>query len=179
MRVLAIDPALSNMGWVIAEVSVDGKRVEMLDGGLFHTEAGADKKQRSMDDLRRAMHLAQGLQVLRADVQLAVSEIPSGAQSARASWALGVTLGVLTNVAPTPLIGVSPRQVKVAAIGDPGAAKEEIIAWAIERYPDLPWIRYRGKITLANEHMADACAVLHAGLAKPEFAEHRRVISGI
>ena len=55
--------------------------------------------------------------------------------------------------------------------GTPGATKDQMIEWAVNLYPSLPWIRMKrkapepGRILGKNEHIADAIGVLHAGAA--------------
>ena len=51
--------------------------------------------------------------------------------------------------------------------------KDEIIEWAVKEWPKAPWLRAHnrktGSIVKANEHLADAMAVVKAGIQTPEF----------
>lgn len=173
MKVLSLDPSFANTGWCIAEVDPENLTVEqMLMGGLIQTEKASVKTiRRSSDDLRRASELAAELKKLGKAADIVFAEIPSGTQNARAAWALGVSLGVLTNLYPTPIIEVTPTMTKLGALGRKDATKDEIIEWASVLYPKLPWIQSRGKekISPRNEHMADSVGVLHAGLKHEDF----------
>lgn len=179
MLILSIDPSFANTGWNVAKVHVESAKViQVLNGGLLCTEKSEAKTvRRSSDDLRRAGELAAELRKQARDVDLVFAEIPSGTQSARASWALGIALGCLTNLHPTPIVEVTPTMTKLASVGRKDASKEEIIEWAYNLYPDLPWITARGKTRLSpkNEHLADSIGVLHAGLKHEDF----RAYSGI
>jgi Holliday junction resolvasome RuvABC endonuclease subunit len=173
IKILAIDPSFANTGWCLATVDPGAASiVEMHDGGLVCTEKAEIKTiRRSSDDLRRAHEIASKLRDLSSGVDLVFAEIPTGTQSARASWALGIALGCLTNIAPTPIIEITPTMTKLASVGRKDASKEEIINWAVDLYPDLPWIKARGKEKLSpkNEHMADSVGVLCAGLNHEDF----------
>ncbi len=111
---------------------------------------------------------------------VAISEVPSGAQSARAAFMLGSVVGVLASC-PVPLIQVSPIEVKKATVGKKTASKQEMIDWAVARYPDLPWLRRksRGELVLVNknEHLADAVATLHCGVQSVQFAQLRALMN--
>jgi Holliday junction resolvasome RuvABC endonuclease subunit len=114
----------------------------------------------------------------------AVSEVPMGAQSARAALAFGMVIGMLANL-PVPLIQVSPLEVKMAAVGHRQAAKEEMIAWAVEKYPAAAWRlqdkngakHKKGDLKADNEHLADAIAVAEAGLLTDQFKQAVAMLS--
>jgi hypothetical protein len=158
-----------------------GKPPEVFikDLGLIQTETEKEFDRKSYDDLRCAIAISMKLQALAADADCVIAEIPSGSQSARASWALGIALGTLTAVLPHVLIRVTPRETKLAAVGLSDASKEEMIDWAVGLYPDAPWIRHRKKVVKTKcEHLADAIGVLHAGMAKREFKDIAKFFDG-
>lgn len=176
MKILALDPSFANTGWVLANMTDDGSIVS-ISGGLICTEKTTVKTtRRSSDDFRRAKELAMGLRMLAEQAQIVFAEIPSGTQSARASWALGVCLGVLTNVHPKTLVEVTPTQTKLAALGRKDATKPEMIEWASSKRSDLPWKYNRGKLSPTNEHMADALGVLYAGLSHEDYQNYLGIL---
>ena len=99
-----------------------------------------------------------------------MSEIPTGSQSAVAAVGIGVVIGVLSAL-HTPIIQVTPRDLKIAATGSPTASKQQMISWATTLYPDLPWRMHRGKLAKANEHLADAIAAIRAGIETDQFKQ--------
>lgn len=178
IEALGVDAAFANMGLVRATIVVmspDNIAVRVHDMRLVSTTADENKKvvRKSSSDLRRAQELSQALSAACKHVQYVFAEIPSGAQSAAAARALGIAVGVLAG-APVPLIEVSPGEVK-AAVSDgmkqrKAPSKAEVIAWAHQRWPDAPWLQdKKGKLLNANEHLADALAVIMAGCATQEF----------
>lgn len=175
IKILAIDPSFTNTGWCFASWNSETKSLEIHRGGLITTEKASVKTiRRSSDDLRRAKEIARALDDLLSvlDADMVFAEIPTGTQSARASWALGIAMGCLAGVAvKTHMIEVTPTMTKLASIGRKDATKEEIIAWAFNKYPHLPWIKGRNGISPRNEHMADSVGVLHAGFEHEEFRD--------
>ena len=108
--------------------------------------------------------------------------MPSGgARSSRATWALGLAVGILTPI-NIPLFSVTPRNVKLVT-GDPNAEKEAMIKWAINKDTYLSgWLEYSGdakKWSPRNEHMADALATIHAGLNTPEYQAYASLMSSV
>jgi hypothetical protein len=92
-----------------------------------------------------------------------------------------VAVGVLASC-KLPLFEVMPLETKLGSVGSKTADKPEIIAWAAERYPQASWLRYeadtrgkkphlRGDLHADNEHVADAIAIVHAGIRLPEFKQ--------
>lgn len=172
VRVAGIDPSLRNTGLVIMDVhSEDGSLYNMVDLHLIRTEPSKVKTQRkSSADFQAASEIASDLRyrLKLHNVQVVFAEVPSGTQSARASFALGISLGIIASISPAP-IEVTPLQTKVHSIGIKTATKHEMIEWAVGKYPDAPWLRRGDKLLNANEHLADAIGVVHAGLMTPEW----------
>lgn len=174
IRLLSCDPALAN--WGLARLIVDpaSLEIEVVDLKLVKTESEAGKTVRkSSDDYRRAQE-AYGAALLWAmSSDIITAEVPSGSQSSRASLGAGMSIGLLAALGvQKPLIQVSPVEAKKAVTGRKTASKDEMIAWATSRYPDAPWIRARGssgRLVDANEHLADALAIAHAGVRTAEF----------
>ena len=171
MIAIGIDAAFANMG--LARVSIIGNFVNCLGLQLVSTER-LDKKvvRKSSDDLRRAIHLRDELAAfcgLNSATRLAFAEVPSGSLSAAAARSLGIAVGVLASC-PVPIIEVSQREVKMASVGKPTASKAEMIEWATSLWPDANWLTKKGGgYVLANEHLADAMAIVVAGTKTQEF----------
>jgi hypothetical protein len=182
--VAGLDPALANFG--IARLWLD---LETLDLRLdrFRTivtekRAGKGKAIRqNSDDLRRARELHEGLHQELKGCTAVFAEIPSGAQHARSAFGFGVAVGVLASC-KLPLFEVMPLETKLGSVGSKTADKPDIIAWAAERHPQASWARYeadtrgkkphlKGDLHADNEHVADAIAIVHAGIRLPEFKQ--------
>lgn len=181
ITVLGIDPALRNFGFAIAKVDVEKNEiVEILDLKLVRTEDQKGKTvRRNSDDLRRATQHVNALKTLSKKVAISFAEVPVGSQSARAMASYGICIGILASC-ESGLIQVTPTQVKVEAVGDKTATKEEMIEWASNKFPDAPWLKtkFRGqeKLKNENEHLADAIGAINAGLKSTDWLQLRGVI---
>jgi len=180
IRVGGLDPSLRNLGIARAWLDVLTEELSIYEIELGSTESQAGKTVRkNSDDLRCAMEQHKKVQTL-AGFTVAFAEIPSGAQSARASFTLGIAVGVVASC-PCPIIQVQPSETKMATVGSKTASKREMIEWATALYPNLSWITANSKktgtrFTDANEHMADAIAVIHAGIRTLEFQQLRAIM---
>lgn len=177
LRAVSFDPSLSNFGIARVVIKLDTMQIGVESIATLSTERRSNKAVRqNSDDLRRAQELQSGMVTNCATCAVAFAEIPTGAQSARAMYAFGVSVGVLASC-PIPLIQVQPFETKLATVGTKTASKEEMIEWATGLYPDLPWQRYEkaskkhaeGDYHDDNEHMADAIAVSYAAIRTDEF----------
>lgn len=175
IRVTGVDLALANLGLVAADVTLEGEIVGVVSLHLIETQKLTTKQVRqNSDDLRRARELTQNIREFNTRLKSAVvmAEIPTGAQSARAATSFGVAIGVIAGV-DLPVVEVQPLEVKKASVGSRTASKAEMIDWATTLYPEAPWIRTKrgGQmvITNKNEHLADALAVIHAGVLTQQF----------
>lgn len=176
IRVMGIDAAFANVGIAVADIDLTNAKqpvVTVVGLHLIHTE-GAKKRPRgvprSSDDLRRAREIVDRIATYRNlyNPDHIVAEVPFGSQSARASWALGIIIGVLSSI--PNLVEVTPKEVKTAS-GEPAADKDWMIEWAMDRHPEAPWVtrKLKGNIVQvagANEHLADAVGAIYAGLTK-------------
>lgn len=179
--VVGIDAAFANMGFARMNLDLETSKLDLASIRTVTTE-GQTKKvvRKNSDDLRRARELHTALHEELDGCAVAFAEIPSGAQHARSSMGFGIAVGVLASC-KIPLIEVMPVETKMVSIGSETASKAEIISWAAGLYPDAPWLRYqrdtnRGKVKRKigdlhadNEHMADACAVVYAGIKTMQF----------
>jgi hypothetical protein len=140
-----------------------------LSQSLIETTTGKNKRVRkNSDDLDRARAISSELKQSLKDVQMVFAEVPVGSQSARAMASYGISIGVLSAIAK-PMVQVTPSEVKIAAVNDKTASKEEMIAWAVDLYPDFDWLERGGKKLNKNEHIADAIAAIHAGIKSEQF----------
>src|SRR5687768_2399968 len=183
--VAGLDPAFSNLGIARMWLSLDTMALSLDRFRTISTEKRASKSKmirQNSDDLRRATELHAGLQEELEGCVVAFGEIPSGAQHARSALGFGVAIGVLASCL-IPLIQVMPSETKLASVGSKTAQKPEIISWAAGKYPGAGWSRYQRDINTGkvkrksgdlhddNEHAADACAIVHAGIRTPEFTQ--------
>lgn len=170
IHVVGIDAAFTHMGFARVSIDTNANRIVSLHRLRLVSTDGQHKKEvrKSSDDLRRAreLHLAINAECRRAFV--AMAEIPSGSQSSRASWALGIAVGILASC-PVPLIQVSQLEVKLASVGRKTASKDEMISWAMKHHPHMDWLLSKGKPVKANEHLADALATIYAGMRTDSF----------
>jgi Holliday junction resolvasome RuvABC endonuclease subunit len=189
IKVVGIDPAFANIGvccgHLVPAPTSSGYRLQIASLDLIHTEADkAGKKvvRKNSDDLRRAQQASRGLRSIISDFKPAMifAEVPTGAQSARAAWALGIAVGVLAGI-DGALVQVLPREVK-EAVGERHAGKEEIIEWALKQHPEANWyMRTSGgkqvSVNSKNEHLADAVATIYAGLLTDDFKRSASMLS--
>jgi Holliday junction resolvasome RuvABC endonuclease subunit len=185
IRVAGIDPSLANWGMAKMLLNTETLDLELEQILTINTEPRGKNKvvRQNSHDLQRAGALYEGFQAWMKDCVIGFSEIPSGSQRARAALGFGVAIGVLAS-SPVQLIEVMPVETKLASVGSKTAEKPEIIEWAARTYPNVSWDRYhkdvisKGKLTRKagdlhrdNEHAADACAVIHAGIQTPQFKQ--------
>lgn len=182
--VAGIDPAFSNLGIARMWLDLDTMALSLHRFRTISTEKRASKSKmirQNSDDLRRATELHKGLHEELEGCTVAFGEIPSGAQHARSALGFGIAIGVLASCS-IPLLQVMPVETKLGSVGSKKAEKSEIIAWAANRYPEAPWKVYgastrgksphqKGDLHEDNEHVADAIAIVHAGINLPEFKQ--------
>jgi Holliday junction resolvasome RuvABC endonuclease subunit len=165
LTVVGVDPSLNSWGMVRATVNLSTLEVGVVDLLLVETDKRAGKTVRSSsDDLRRAGELRHAFHRFCQGAAIVIAEVPSGTQSARGAMSNGICLGVLAS-SPLPIIEVSPLETKLATVGRKTATKADMIGWATNLYPAAPWLMSRGRLIAKNEHLADAVAIVHAGIA--------------
>lgn len=178
IKVLGIDPSMSNWGLAFATVDSDTMAIELERLQLVSTKP-EDKKvrkavrQNSMD-LRRAQELVGAQLIAQQGRAIAIAEVPVGSQSARAMASYGICIGILASLR-IPLIEVTPNEVKLAGAGVKNATKDEMIQWAMKEFPNANWLtrRLHGEVvpTDANEHLADAVGAIKAGVQTQQFRQ--------
>lgn len=192
-RLLALDMTLANTGIAVFDVynqedlTLYWKPVHI---DLLHTEKSQNKQvRRNSDDLGRAKEIAEVIKqtIAKFNCNVMAAEMPTGTQSARASFSFGTVNGILA-CQTLPLIQVMPMDVKkMVGNGSKVVSKKQIIKWAYEKAPNLQW-KFRKKpkdtdgfkeklalLTDKNEHMADAIAVGEFALSGEEFKAMARI----
>lgn len=177
IKVAGIDPSLRNTGLALGEFDLTTGKWRVEKVAIVQTERQAGKVVRqNSDDYRCARELITGInKVLEAHgTAFIFAELPTGAQSARAMFSFGLTTAIMAGLTP-PLIQVQPREVQIAVLGKAGADKARIIEWAVSKWPDAGWrtAKTKGVVRLVadNEHPADACAAIAAGVETAQFAQ--------
>ena len=179
IKLLGIDAAFANTGMALCEYELETGSIIVNELRLCKTEADkANKKvvRKNSDDLRRTSESIDALDQAIDEFapSFAICEVPTGTQSARSAWCLGIAVGVIGHVAKrVPLIQVTPKEVKdVTGLKFPD--KAEMIEWASTKHPGANWPMQTVKgvksiVAGKAEHMADAVAVVHAGVRTTEF----------
>jgi Holliday junction resolvasome RuvABC endonuclease subunit len=174
MVIAGIDPSLSNFG--LAKGAYENGHFDLTHISLAETQPDSKNKQvrKNSQDLLRASTLHKATKEWLSDVDLVIAEVPVGSQSARAMASYGVCIGLLASL-DKPLIQVMPNEVKIAAVGNKLATKEDMINWAAQLYPTMPWLTQKRQgityMVKKNEHIADAVGAIHAGLASDTFKQ--------
>lgn len=169
IKIIGIDPSMRNTGIAKGWLDLQTLKWEVEEVELTKTEKGKSKTVRkSSDDYDRARMLVEAVKMAEAGAEIAFVEMPIGSQSAAAMLSYGICVAVIASL-DIPVIQVSPNQVKIHATGDRMATKEEMIAWAHGKFPDINWLQRGGKLTLNNEHLADAIGAINAGMAEDDF----------
>lgn len=178
MKVIGIDPSLANTCIVVGEISESGFSPTYYK--LVQTSKSTIKQIRASSDLiTRCRILLDGVSgVLKEENPVMVFvETPSGSQSADGMKNYGISCCLVATIAPHP-IEVTPHEVKMASVGHKSASKREMIDWAHEKYPTLDWAMHNGKVQNKMEHLADALAVIHAGVKTSNFSQLQALMSG-
>lgn len=183
IRVVGFDPSMSNWG-IARGILVPGDAhsdavIEIHDLSVIKTQAEKAKQiRRNSDDLDRAESLMKGAMAAAEGAQAIFVEVPVNSQSARAAVAYGLCVGILgaLRAMGIPFFEVNPTEVKLAATGDKNASKIDMINWATGLYPQAPWPTQTVKgatsiVASTAEHMADAVAAIHAGIASKSFKQ--------
>lgn len=179
IRILGVDPSLKNTGIAIAEYDLASASYEVIHIDLFATEPAKGKVVRkSSDDVERMSIALEGVMKAIDEYKpaFASGEVPVASQSARGAFSNGGCHMMFAAIRwRIPLVQVNPMEVKQASAGPKHASKEEMIEWAVAKWPGLPWHTYKrlGQVLMAadNEHMADACGAIAAGVKTQQFAQ--------
>ena len=153
MKVLALDPALRNTGFAVAEYN--GEKFDYIKVGVIQTRT---KTHTPINLIRDARTIYTDLTPLLAEVDCVVSECSTFSQNADNATTNGIVVGVLAYVSSQkPLYVVSQAQAK--AVVKQGASKQDVSEWANKI---LPYELLDGISNSRFNHIADALAVLHS-----------------
>lgn len=188
IKIGGLDPSLTHTGISKGVYDLKRRTFQVTRLRLVVTEPEGKKVvRRNSDDLRRVNLIANAAFEEFKDCHVVFSEVPTGSQSARTAFAFGMVLGILGTAFEAPgfrprLIQVLPQEVKLAVPGGSKVtSKEEIVEWAATEWPELEWIKGRKGakfvtesgmfLTGDNEHLADACAAINAGVRTGQFRD--------
>jgi Holliday junction resolvasome RuvABC endonuclease subunit len=183
VQVVGFDPSLRNWGIAVGEyrTATQDLIINNLDVVRPVEPQGKQVRQNSKD-LVSARQLTEGIVPYAQAAQALFVEVPVGSQSAMAMKGYGVCIGILGALqgAGIPFIMLTPTEVKLASVGSKTATKNQMIEWAMDRFPDAPWPMQtiKGKTSVVAgtaEHMADSCATIVAGLQSEEFLNALRL----
>ena len=179
IQVAGFDPSFTNWGIAEGQLDLDTGYLENVRLEIVFTEKGKAKQVRTnSDDLQRCEELARkALEVGRRCKAIFV-EVPVGSQNASGMKAYGVVCGILGTLRAEgiQIIEVTPTEVKKTFTGNKNATKEQMIAQAVQLYPDANFPMHRGQIASKAEHVADALAAIHAGVSTPIFQNLLRIL---
>lgn len=173
--------------WGICKATLDVQTLQFTVDDLILAETESETKKgviKQSGDIRRAKIVKEAMIEACEDASFAISEIPfcNPAGYAGANFNSGLVTGVLA-ACPIPLIQVFPAEVKFKATGIRSATKDEMIAWAMKRFPDAPWrmrtLKGKQVPTKANEHLADAVASINAGLDSQQLLQALAIYKGM
>jgi len=181
IKIGGLDGSLRNFGCVKLLYNTDDESLAIDSMKLIETLPTTNKKMRaSSDTFERAKKLAEEADEFLKDCVVTFAEVPFGGKSYDAVLGFGIVIGIYASLTVRPE-EVAPAQTKVAAVGTRTASKEEMIAWAFERWPDAEWLTVKRKGVMVptnkNEHLADACGVAVAGLKLPSFRQAVQIIA--
>lgn len=176
IRIAGLDPSLSNWGCVKGTLDLTDGLFQVDSLHLIHPNKNTKTKMRqNSKDVLSAKQLYEGNIELLHDVDIVIAELPTGSQSARASAAYGICMGVIgaLSIDMPNFIQVTPMDVK-KVVGNNAPSKSEMIEWATDMHPDADWPLYKRDhkyyISEAKaEHMADALAAIYAGAQTIQF----------
>lgn len=175
MRLAGIDPGLSSTGIAIADLDIESGRVEVVGLHLIKT-APSGSGSISDEILYRSNELRRAVHSYVIDCQLVFAESPTGGRNRQSAYS--VSAGFFSSLVglPVRVVTVDPYEVKRTVLGDLPRSemdKQAIIKWAMNAHPESPWPTYeRDGVTYPVtaishlEHLADAIAVIYAGIKK-------------
>lgn len=177
IKFISIDSSLANTG--IAVGTIDSEKNIKVDSIHLHvTEKSKHKQVRASSDTiyrcRSTWNFITDI-IKKENPSVIFMETPSGSQSSSGMKSYGATCQLIASLNPSP-IEVTPTEVKVASVGNKTASKVDMINWAYNLYPGLNWLWHANKLQAKNEHMADAIAILYAGISTQEFERIIKII---
>ena len=174
--VASYDPSLRNWGIAVGNYNTETNEISISSIDVIQPvlDKGKQVRQNSLD-VESGLQIFTGAYNASKGCLLVFAEVPVGSQSSRAACAYGLCTGVLGSLKAmgVPLVEVTPTEVKMASVGSKTATKEDMITWAVGKYPNLNWPKHGKSISAAKaEHMSDAIGVLHAGILTSTFKQY-------
>lgn len=173
--VAGMDPSFRNWGIAEGQLCLDSGVLTDLNLMVVKTEKSKVKQVRTnSSDIQSARELADLVLPVGHRNKVTFVECPVGSQSASGMKAYGASIGILgcMQSAGIQLIEVTAYEVKKALTGNKNATKEEMIAAAMQLYPEANWPILGGKVVAGKaEHMADSIGAIHAGVLTPAFQQ--------
>lgn len=164
--IMVNDPSITAWGWVVVS-----SRGEVVDAGAIKTEPANKKlKARKGDDrVRRVTELnIELLKIIRKyNIQLLISELPHGSQSAVAAVMIGMVTGVMQTLGDTlsiPVEWFSEGDAKKSMTGKRSVGKDEMIGYVKDVY-DVPWKKTKWE----NQAIADSMAVYNVAFEQSQI----------
>ena len=183
IKVVGMDPSMRHWGLAYGTYNLQTKEILITDLGLVEPTITKVKTVRqNSKDLSAAEQLYTGAVASLEGAHTVFVEVPVGSQSARAMAGYAICVGVLgaMRAEGKSFIELTPNEVKLAGFGKATATKKEMISWASKAHPEAPWPTWRGQVNEAQaEHMADAVAAIHAGVASSTFQQLLSLRQGI
>ena len=179
IKVVGQDPSLRNWGVAVGTLNLETKKLSIEYVALTNPVLPTGKQVRqNSSDLESALQLYKGATDAAIGAHAVFVEVPVGSQSARAMASYGICVGVLGALRANgiPFFEVTPTEVKLAAVGNKTATKQDMIKWSMESHPEANWPTYKqnGKVMVSEakaEHMADAVAAIYAGIRCNSFQQ--------
>jgi len=178
MKIIGIDPSMRNTALICFEYEDSSGKITPIDSITITTEKTKNKKIRASSDLIECCNklYSDGHDFIEKHrPQIIFAETPSGSQNASGMKSYGVSCFFLATLSPRA-IEVTPQEVKMATVGSKVATKKEMIAWAFNLHPDVNWkLGKDGQPQVTTEeHLADAIAVVYAGMKTANFSQIRQ-----
>lgn len=179
LRLVGLDPSLRNWGIAAATYDTEAKKLKVVGLAVVNPVLPTGKRVRQNSlDIEASLQLFKGVTAATEGAHAIFVEAPVGSQSARAMASYGICMGVLgaMRASAVPFFEVTATEVKMAGPGIKTATKKEMIEWAMKQHPEGNWPTYKekGEILVSEskaEHMADAVAAIHAGIACNPFQQ--------
>ncbi len=187
IKVAGFDPSLRNWGIAQAELDLVTGVLSTPVLSVIASEPNNQKQVRTnSQDLAVCTDLASQVIKVGATTKVIFVEMPVGSQSAASMKGYGACIGILgaLQASGIKIIEVTPMESKKLFTGNKNATKKEMIAKAIEHYPEANWPTYKkkGQVLYAEseaEHMADAIAAIHAGVQTPLFTNLMQLLKEV
>lgn len=186
LKVVGFDPSLSNWGVVIGSYDKHTKQLVITDAYVIDSKPSKVKDVRTNSkDIMRAEDLYKESLRAMEDAIFVSAEVPVGSQTARAMASYGVCVGVVAALNFTlPVIQTTAEEGKILACNSKTASKADMIAWAMNKHPELPWKYHKDPKTGEQvitakwaEHVADALASLYVMLETDEVKRTVNMLS--